>query len=130
MPSLKKKDRQKRQFRVGRGIHLAEIQWPSTASSLTGSGDHVFLAHISSPGFLLGAGPPSVYASSLSLVQPVRPTFNPFAPPHPGICFSCFFFFFFFFFELLILTAAGWCPRVISQISHSLWKPLSTRNSS
>lgn len=126
MPSLKKK-RQKRQFRVGRGIHLVEIQGPSTASCFVGSGDHIFLAHISSPGFLLGAGPSSAYESSLSSVQPVCPMFNPFAPPHPGICFSCFFF---FFFELLILTAAGWCPRVISQTSHSLWKPLSTHNGS
>ena len=112
---------------MGRGIHLAEIQWPSTASSLMGSGDHAFLAHISSPGFLLGAGPPSVYASSLSSVRPVCPTFNPFAPPHPGI-FFCFFFF--FFFELWVLTAASWCPRVISQTSHSLWKPLSALDGS
>ena len=114
MPSLKKKkDGQKRQFRVGRGIHLAEIQWPSTASSLMGSGDHAFLAHISSPGFLLGAGPPSVYASSLSSVRPVCPTFNPFAPPHPGI-FFCFFFF--FFFELLVLTAAAGAPGLFLRL--------------
>lgn len=81
MPSFKKKA--KEVVQVGKDIHLVEIQWPSIASPCTGSGCHVFLIHLSSPGSLLGA--------RLSAAHPVRPTLDPSAPPHPGICFSCFF---------------------------------------
>lgn len=120
MPSLKKKKRQKRQFRVGRGIHLVEIQGPSTASCFVGSGDHIFLAHISSPGFLLGAGPSSAFESSLSSVQPVCPLFNPFAPPHPGICFSCPFFFFLFLWTININSSRLVPQGYFSDFSFSL----------
>ena len=84
------------------------------------------LAPVSSPGFLLGAGPSSVYERLLSSAQPVCPMFNPFVPPPPWDMLLLLFFF--FFFELLMLTAACWCPRVIfSVFSFSLEAFVNTR---
>ena len=80
---------------MGREVHLVEIQWPSTASSFLGSGNH----------FPWPLSPAQAFCWVLVLLrflsacsaQPSQsvPRLTLLFLPHPGICFSCFFFFLF-----------------------------------